>query len=75
MKTLTRLASLVLLLALAACAKDSRRNSVWLVVKNETGRDLRDVALDYSGGAFHYQIFGTGMTYGGWARVKQRQAL
>lgn len=69
MRTVGRLSPLVLLLALAACAKNSGRNSVWLVVKNETGRHIRDFALDYKTGAFKYELFSSGLTFGDYARV------
>ena len=66
--------SLTLLLAMA-CEKSSGRNSVWLVVKNESGQSLQDFSLEHGKGAFRYQLFGTGFTQGGWARVTENQAL
>jgi len=65
---------LTLLLA-TACVKSSGRNSVWLVVKNESGQSLQDFSLEHGKGAFRYQVFSAGFTQGGWARVTQDQAL
>ncbi len=65
---------LTLLLA-AACEKSGRRNSVWLVVKNESGQSLQDFSLEHGKDALRYQIFDTGLTHGGWARVPKNQAL
>jgi|CXWL01.1.fsa_nt_gi hypothetical protein len=75
MKTASKFAMLILLLAFSACAKDSGGNSVWLVVKNETGRAIRDFTLDYGSASFQYAIFDSGSTQGGYARVRDRQPL
>lgn len=75
MRNVAHLAPIVLLLALAACAKDSGSNSVWLVVKNDTGRHLRDFTLDYGKAAFKYEIFSSGLTFGDYARVSGQQPL
>lgn len=68
-------ALLLVLLLTAACVKPGRRNAVWLVIRNETGRNLHNVSLDHGQGAFKYQLFTAGHTFGGWAKVAKTQAL
>lgn len=75
MRNSSRFAPIVLLLALAACVKDCEHNSAWLSITNKSGRHTRDFTLDYGQSAFKYEIFGPGITYGGYARISGRQTL
>lgn len=72
-----RKAALCLLVLLsAACVKPNGRNSVWLVIKNETGANLTSVSLEHGKkAAFKYRLFTAGYTFGGWARVTESQPL
>lgn len=71
--------ALLLALLLAPTARAfgpaDETNAVWLVTINHTGQNLHEFTLDYGTGRFHYQLFGSGLTFGDYAKVKGVQPM
>jgi hypothetical protein len=62
-------------LALAVAAACGGQSQVWLVVKNQTGGDIKDVVVDYGGGTLSWQIMGPGYTQAGWGKAYRKPRL
>lgn len=75
MRTFLRLLPFLLLSTLAACSKDDGRNSVWLAVTNETGRNVQDVTLVCGKTSLSYGTLPAGHTQAGWVRMPKPQPL
>jgi hypothetical protein len=50
-------------------ADDAPPDSVWVVMKNETGQHLTKIVFDHETGRIEYEIFGRDYTFGSWVRV------
>ncbi|MEK7389413.1 MAG: ankyrin repeat domain-containing protein [Elusimicrobiota bacterium] len=74
MKSILRLLPLFLLMT-AACSKDDGRNSVWLAVSNESGRDVRGLTLVCGKATLTKPVLAAGRTQAGWARLPKPQPL
>ncbi len=68
----------LLLLTAGGCSQNPEKappNSIWLVMKNESGQHFTNFVLDYGTGQFHYEIFSKGYTFGGWAEIKEKTTI